>query len=238
MDHAGLVRACVSASSPAGVYTYTSSEVTTHRAGDVVTSPAAINHTSGALDCATLFNRPDAPSPIDPQATLSILESGPPGQIVTVSCVVDSQDMFTVCADPATASANINHGTILTYDFSLANKCAVSSGWYSNQGAAAVAAKGLFFGTGATWTTVLDTNPKGNAYYVLSKQYVAAKLNVETNGGSPSSAVQAALAGAEGFFTGRALGNTTGVAKSTLTGWASTLESFNTGGLAGWPHCN
>lgn len=246
MANAGLIKACVSSASPSGAYTFTSTELTAHRDGDIVNSPAVVNHVSGSVECATVFSRPNAPSPIDPPATVQIQQSGPGGLSVTVSCVVDSPDMTNVCSDPVQASANINHGTVVNYHYDgsitpqSVTQCSLSSGWYTNKGALSVAAKGIFFGTGATWTTVLNTNPKGNAYYILSRQYIAARLTVDAVGNAPPSAVQSALAGAEGFFTGRPLGNTTGVSKATLTAWSTTLESFNTGGFAanGWPHCD
>jgi hypothetical protein len=245
MANAGLIKACVSSASPSGAYTFTSTELTAHRDGDIVNSPAVVNHLSGSVECATVFNRPSAPSPIDPQAVVQIQQSGP-GVFLNASCVADSPDLTSVCSDPVQAAANINHGTVVYYHYDAAiapqsiTQCSLSSGWYTNRGALSVTAKGIFFGTGATWTTVLSTNPKGNAYYILSRQYIAARLNVDAVGNAPPAAVQSALAGAEGFFTGRPLGNTTGVSKATLTAWSTTLESFNTGGFAanGWPHCD
>jgi hypothetical protein len=240
--HAGRVLACISASSPAGAYTFTGTELTMPRAGDVVSSPVAVNHVVGTNECATIFLRASAPSTIDGQAWLLLTQSGPAGQSVSLTCAPDSPYLRSDCNDPAVASANINHGDVVTYSYSavsgsaLAARCALSQGWFSNQGAARVTAKGLFFDTGASWTTVLNGGAKNSAYYILARQFIAARLNIDA-GGSPPAAVQAALVASEDFFSWRPLDNMDGVSKSTLTSWANTLENFNTGGVNGWPHC-
>jgi hypothetical protein len=92
---------------------------------------------------------------------------------------------------------------------------------------------------------VFWTAPKGNAYYNLAHQYMAAKLNY-LNGAGQVPAVTSAITSAENFF--KALGNTpsgwatngaTPTSKSTLIGWAGTLGSYNEGTLAGSPgHCS
>lgn len=56
-----------------------------------------------------------------------------------------------------------------------------------------------FFLSGKTYLQVLKTAPRGNAYYILSKQYVAAKLNV-LNGASAPDEVKAALAKSKALF--------------------------------------
>src|SRR5258706_1842893 len=216
--NAGRVLACVSASSPAGAYTFTGTELTMPRAGDVVSSPVVVHHVAGTNECATIFLRASAPSSIDGQAWLLLTQSGPAGQSVALNCAPDSPNLRSVCTDPAIASANINHGDVVTYSYSalsssaLAGRCALSAGWFSNQGAAAVAAKGLFFDTGASWTTVLSNSSKNSSYYILARQFIAARLNVDA-GGSPPAAVQAALAASEDFFSWRPLDFTDGVSK-------------------------
>ena len=240
--NAGRVLACVSASSPAGSYTFTGTELTMHREGDVVNSPVTVKHVVGTNECATLFLRVSAPSTIDGQAWLMLTQSGPAGQSVSLSCAPDAPNLRSECTDPAVASANINHGDVVTYSYAalsksaVAARCALSVGWFTNQGAAAVAAKGLFFATGSTWTDVLNSGSKTTPYYILARQFIAARLNVDA-GGSPPAAVQAALVASEDFFSWRPLDFTDGVSKSTLTNWATTLENFNTGGVKGWPHC-
>lgn len=95
--------------------------------------------------------------------------------------------------------------------------------------------------TDFTWFNVFWTSPKGNAYYNLSQQYMAAKLNYLNNAGQVSS-VTAAIAAAEDFFSHagdtpagwEALGYKT---KSDLITWAGILGSYNEGTI-GPGHCS
>jgi hypothetical protein len=95
--------------------------------------------------------------------------------------------------------------------------------------------------TDFTWFNVFWTAPKGNAYYNLSQQYMAAKLNYLNNAGQVAS-VTAAIAAAEDFFSHAGdtpagwatLGYKT---KSDLIGWAGTLGSYNEGTI-GPGHCS
>ncbi len=58
----------------------------------------------------------------------------------------------------------------------------------------------VFYKSGKTWYQVLWTSPSGgNAYYILSYQYIAAKLNI-CNGASYPPEVAVAIAWAETFF--------------------------------------
>jgi hypothetical protein len=92
-----------------------------------------------------------------------------------------------------------------------------------------------------TWFSVFWTAPKGNPYYILSQQYMAAKLNYLNNAGQVP-AVTTAIASAEAFFSHA--GNTpdnwpnTGTAtKSSLTTLAGILGSYNEGTI-GPGHCS
>jgi len=57
-----------------------------------------------------------------------------------------------------------------------------------------------FFLSGKTWYQVLWTPPAGNAYYILSYQYLAAKLNILNGCWSPPE-VDEAMSWAEDFFS-------------------------------------
>jgi hypothetical protein len=57
----------------------------------------------------------------------------------------------------------------------------------------------MIFSSGKSWLEVLKTPPKGNAYYILAHQYIAAKLNILN--GTSSTEVDEAIAWAEGFFS-------------------------------------
>jgi hypothetical protein len=95
----------------------------------------------------------------------------------------------------------------------------------------------LFFNSGATWYQVWQTPPKGNAFYILAHQYMAAKLNV-LNGASSTAGVDAAIAGAEALFGSLPAGSVTLTTAQTTQAkaWATTLENYNKG-LIGPGHC-
>ena len=95
----------------------------------------------------------------------------------------------------------------------------------------------LFFNTNITWFNVWWTPPAGNAFYNLAHQYMAAKLNV-MNGTSSTTAVDAAIAGAEALFNSLAPGSVTltTAQKTQAKAWAATLESYNKGSV-GPGHC-
>jgi hypothetical protein len=95
-----------------------------------------------------------------------------------------------------------------------------------------------FFGTSASWYQVFNTAPKGNAYYILAHQYMAAVLNTK-NGASTTADVDAALTWAFDAFTANpsptsAFWTTN---KTTATGYATTLDNYNNG-LIGPGHCS
>ena len=96
----------------------------------------------------------------------------------------------------------------------------------------------LFFNSGLTWYTVFWTAPRGNAFYILAHQYMAAKLNI-LNGAGATPAVLSALAGAEALFAAQGAGDTslTPAERAQAQGWATTLDNYNNG-LIGPGHCS
>jgi len=93
-----------------------------------------------------------------------------------------------------------------------------------------------FFLSGKTWLGALSTPPQGNAYYILSQQYVAAVLNGASGASVPAN-VQTAIDGATAFFTANApTPAPSGATRTQLIAWASTLDSYNQG-LIGPGHC-
>ncbi len=99
-----------------------------------------------------------------------------------------------------------------------------------------------FFSSGQTYIQVLNTPPSGgNVYYILSFQYIAAKLNM-LSGASSTPAVDSAFASATAFFgsytptTAGALGKSS-TARQDALGWATTLGDYNSG-LIGPGHCD
>jgi hypothetical protein len=95
-----------------------------------------------------------------------------------------------------------------------------------------------FFKTGQSWYTVFWTPPAGNAFYNLAHQYMAAKLNI-LNGASSTSAVNAAITGAETLFNAQGVNDTTLTASERRTALtlAATLDQYNNG-LIGPGHCS
>lgn len=95
----------------------------------------------------------------------------------------------------------------------------------------------LFFSSGQTWYKVFWTPPKGgNAYYILAHQYMAARLNAEAGAGAPP-AVQAAIAQATAWFTGRSSAAPKGAARDTAMNLAAILAAYNEG-TTGPGHCS
>jgi hypothetical protein len=99
----------------------------------------------------------------------------------------------------------------------------------------------IFFLSGKTWYQTLLTSPGGNAYYILSFAYIAARLNV-LNGASVPASVQSALNTATMLFTiytpsqvGAWSGNQ-GL-RPLFISTASTLANYNSG-LIGPGHCS
>jgi hypothetical protein len=95
-----------------------------------------------------------------------------------------------------------------------------------------------FFKSGKTWYQVFWTAPAGNAYYILAHQYMAAKLNI-LNGASSTTAVDAAIAGAEALFNAQGVNDTTlsNAERKAALAYASTLDQYNNG-LIGPGHCS
>ncbi|WP_028490571.1 hypothetical protein [Thermus islandicus] len=93
-----------------------------------------------------------------------------------------------------------------------------------------------FYLSGQTYYRVLWTSPRGNAYYILAHQFIAAKLN-RLNGAGTTPAVDAALAWAESFFNSYAPGSVPADQASQAKAYAATLDQYNNG-LIGPGHCS
>jgi hypothetical protein len=95
-----------------------------------------------------------------------------------------------------------------------------------------------FFNSNRTWYTVFWTPPAGNAYFNLAHQYMAAKLNL-LNGAASTSAVDAAITGAEALFNAQGPGDVmlSATERRAALGFASTLDQYNNG-LIGPGHCD
>jgi hypothetical protein len=94
-----------------------------------------------------------------------------------------------------------------------------------------------FWHSGKTIYEVLWTNPKGNAYYILAHQYIAAKLNVMSGTFSPPE-VTAAINWAYNFFVTYAPDdNFSKEMKEEILYNKDILDQYNNG-LIGPGHCS
>lgn len=97
----------------------------------------------------------------------------------------------------------------------------------------------IFFLSGKTWLAVFNTAPAGNAYYQLSQQYMAAKLNVL--GGADPTAAAAAIAAAETLFNTYTPAQVAALPKNSAVraqfiALSGTLDQYNNG-IIGPGHC-
>jgi hypothetical protein len=98
-----------------------------------------------------------------------------------------------------------------------------------------------FYLSGQTYIEVMNTAPKGNAYYILAPQYIAAKLNI-LHGASAPDEVKDAMKGAEDLFkkyTPAQVAAMKGAHKvrKQFIEYAETLDKYNNG-LIGPGHCD
>ena len=94
----------------------------------------------------------------------------------------------------------------------------------------------VFFLSGTTWINVFHTPPKGNAYYNLAHQYMAAKLN-GFGGASVPASVATAIANAEAWFATYPPSHSFWkTSKGQVTAAAGILGSYNEGSI-GPGHC-
>lgn len=94
----------------------------------------------------------------------------------------------------------------------------------------------IFYASGATWYQTFMTPPKGNAYYNLAHQYMAAKLNV-LNGAATTPEVAQTIDSAEALFSSLSGTSLTRTQSTLAKKLAGTLDSYNNG-LIGPGHCS
>ncbi len=94
-----------------------------------------------------------------------------------------------------------------------------------------------FYGSGQSWYQVLWTPPQGNAYYILAKAYIAAKLNI-LNGASSTTQVDSAIISADSFFnTYTPSSSLSKIVRNRILTYATLLDNYNNG-LVGPGHCS
>jgi hypothetical protein len=109
------------------------------------------------------------------------------------------------------------------------------SAWDLIDGAGAANEGAIFFLSGMSYINVMWTAPKGNPYYNLAHQYIAAKLNVLD--GADDSAVAADLAQAEAWFSVYPPSSPFWKKNQNAIEIAGHLGSFNEGSV-GPGHCS
>lgn len=95
-----------------------------------------------------------------------------------------------------------------------------------------------FYLSGATYYGVLQLPTKGNAYFVLAHQFIAAKLNILKGATAPAGFNMGAV---EAFFQANTPGQIAALkgsapARAQALAWASTLDAYNNG-LLNVAHC-
>ena len=245
---AGVVTACIDATSPNTTYSF-STTVANEQPGDDVTSPAPIAFPG---QCADVVVRTDQ-DPDFAVATVTASITGSPAGVWSWTCASDSG---AGCPDGAASIADDNssrggenhlHGTTITFHFEpdaiTGTGCTYTLGRWKNKNSAITNAY-VFYGLNAL--TVLKTAPKGNPYYILAHQYIAAKLNVDAlasmDNGDPLTTTDDVLAAFQAATTYFGLASAAaplpaGYTKAQITGWASTLDQYNNG-LLGPGHCD
>lgn len=98
----------------------------------------------------------------------------------------------------------------------------------------------MFYLSGQSWLSVFNTSPRGNAYYNLAHQFMAAQLNLLA--GSDPAAVASAMASATTLFntyTPAQIGALKGsnAVRAQFLALATTLDNYNNG-VTGPGHCD
>jgi hypothetical protein len=95
----------------------------------------------------------------------------------------------------------------------------------------------LFLNSGMTWIQVFDTAPKGDVWFNLAHQYMAAVLNKHK--GADTSAINQALIDAEELLRTYGPGSNVKSVRNNFVSLAGILGSYNEGTLPGGPkHCD
>jgi hypothetical protein len=199
---------------------------------------------------------------VDNVTVTELVPAGYTASFVTQRLLSGGGTQTTASAPGATTSETITNvtnpvsvnGVVVTFtNTEIVNGCTLTQGYWKthslfgpapyDDGWLAIGAGGAsttFFTSGLTWYQIFWTPPSGgNAYLQLAHQYMAAKLNI-LNGAASTTAVDAAIAGAEAYFAGKPAGvitETNATTKAQIKGWAATLGSYNEG-LIGPGHCD
>jgi len=122
----------------------------------------------------------------------------------------------------------------------ISNGCTYTQGYWKNHPGmwpTGSNPEAPFFNSNQTWLQVLKTPPKGNVYYILAHQYIAAQLNI-LNGASSTDEVDDAIKWAEVFFnTYTPTSSIPRDLRNQATFYANLLDQYNNG-IIGPGHCS
>lgn len=230
-----------------GLSTYALSYVGGVGSSDVYATPQGNSITMLSGDCATVFTATlTEPLLLDPVATVSLNQNSHPAGSVFSYTLLTEYDEQAPCnpdTDPCGADvkgtsaslsvrANAYHGSVVSY-WNAPLGCAYTQGYWKNHTSswpAGYSPTAMFYASGKSWIDLFNTPPKGSAYIILAHQYMAAALNV-ANGAYMPPTTQTTFDAAAAYFAGGAGGD--------LTAWASILDNYNNGLVAGGPpHCD
>lgn len=94
-----------------------------------------------------------------------------------------------------------------------------------------------FFRSKLTWQQVLDSPTRGDAYFILAHQYIAAVLNTASGASAPNS-VRSVILAAGAWFASATPGTCVRGACQLQRSWAGILDEYNNGDYPGGPeHC-
>jgi hypothetical protein len=257
---AATVQVCVDPTSPAVGYSF-STIGSNLQTGDAVTSPVGINTSVPGPICATVLARtPAGANGVFATATITASLTAPVAGTWSWQCV--SEDATGVgCPTPPGAGAvkngtgavsagaeNSGHGATITFlftpDLVVGTGCTYTQGRWKNKNSATTAQYDFDGGTN-NGLTVLQTAPKGNPYYILAHQYIAAALNVaagasmDNGGAGTADDVLAAFQAATAYFAVASAGTPlpSPYTKDQVTALAAILDQYNNG-LLGPGHCD
>jgi len=95
-----------------------------------------------------------------------------------------------------------------------------------------------FYASGLSWQQVLDSPPRGDAYFILAHQYIAAVLNLAAGATAPNS-LRSVVVAANIWFNTATPGVCIKGACQLQRAWASVLDEYNNGDYPGAPkHCD
>lgn len=219
--------------------------------------PAVVTQTLGTHCATTNPTNITLPTTAPNYYTIKFGTASATGEQVTLACGENPTYTNTAKATTNDTTTVITNAATADFNVMCAPGCTLTQGYWkthSREGKApydetwALLPGGLqedtvFFQSGQTWYQVFWTAPKGNAYYNLAHQYMAAKLNDYNNDAALPAPVAQAISDAETLLAGKTPAQVAALkgndpVRAQFISLAGTLANFNEGNVAGWPHCD